>query len=166
MYSTKNPDLENIYSAVLGKVLNYLSYGRKTLKEISSKLSSYLKKYELFVEDREGIFMSILDRLRELDMLDDVAVLKDVSSKIELSSKFRNTKVLSKILVKRGLDLESISSVLSSLSPDHDYNCALADYKKKILVLKDPIRVKRYLIGKGYSYDIISRVFDTFPFIN
>jgi len=153
-------ELDNLYFVVLGKVLNYLSYGLKTEREITQKLDVYIKKLYVCDSDKLKIRDHIILRLKELNLFDDKKVLSDLILKANSASKPKNKKKLSISLLKRGLKSDDINTLLNTLDPDHEYTCALTDYKKKARFATDLVKIKKYLLNKGYSFDTVTKVLE------
>lgn len=153
-----NSDLEQQYSLILGKVLNYLSYGLRTEQEVSRRIDIYLNKKYIATENKPVLKQMVMERLHEFGSLDDTKALSGVISNLKLSTKLRSSHTLKRLLLKKGFDNDDVSVVLNDLSPDHDYACAQRDFEKKLRTTKDPIKLKKYLLSKGYSFDIISQL--------
>lgn len=155
-----NLDLDLVYERALGKVINYLSFGLRTEKEISQRLKTYLNKSYIPENERENLKSRVLTRLAELNMLDDSKVVFNVLSSIQGSTKPKSRNYIKNSMYKRGFTSSDISIVLDNIDPEQEFLSAQKDFEKKSRSVKDPMKLKRYLMGKGYSYEIIQRLFD------
>ena len=151
-----NIELEKINSLVLGKVLNYLSYGYKTKKEILKKIDTYLNKPYISLNDKPFIKNRVVERLLELDLIDDDRVLNDILSSIKNSTKAKNKHKITNFLMKKGFDYTQIGRLFDNLDPNYDLECARSDYHKILKKTDDPNKIKKYLLNKGYTFDVIS----------
>lgn len=154
-----NLDLDLVYEKALGKVINYLSYGLRTEKEITQRLNNYLNKSYIPENERENLKSRVLARLEELNMLDDSKVVSSVLSSIQGSTKPKSRNYIRNSMYKRGFTSNDISVALDNIDPEQEFLSAQKDFEKKSRSTKDPIKLKRFLIGKGYKYEIIEKLF-------
>ena len=155
---SNNDSLDTIYDLTMGKVLNYLSYGLKTEKEIHQRLALYVQKLKISESDKSAISDRILARLNDLNLVNDKKVLENFIINLKGSSKLKNKKYISDRLFKKGFNPDDISDALDRFSSDYEYTCAVYDFKKRYRNTKDTLKVKKYLLGKGYHYDVVDRV--------
>ncbi|MCF6466772.1 regulatory protein RecX [Clostridium sp. Cult2] len=133
-------------------VLNFLSYKKRTKKEIIDKLKH--KGFE------DNIIHNTLDYLKSYNLIDDLDYADSfVKDKINLNK--QGPHRIKYDLYRKGISQEIIEEVLKD---DDEYPRALELAKKKIKSYKGDDRDKIYrklggfLQRRGYSYDCISRV--------
>lgn len=145
------------------KLLNYsfglLAKKRYTTLEIERKLSRFAQKNEIL---DESIVCEVLERLKELNYLDDKQYAKDYF--LEKS----NLKPSGKALIRRGLRMkgippEIVEEVLNSTAFD-ELELAKTAFLKKAKQWRDippkKLREKafRFLASRGFSSDTIYKV--------
>ncbi|MGM0215651.1 recombination regulator RecX [Enterococcus sp. AZ109] len=135
--------------------LNYLNYQLRTEKEIHS----YLKEKEIGSKDR----YKIIERLKELDLLDDVAYGESfVRTQMRLSDK--GPRVIKQKLKEKGLSDQDIEASLALYEEDDQYNVALQTAEKAMRKYHDKSvreiqqKLNQTMMSKGFSTDIIKRV--------
>jgi len=155
-----NTDLDNYYERIIGKVLNYLSYGLRTEKEVTKRLDIYITKLNISQLDKDTLSLRIINRLKDLGMIDDAKITDSVIATLKDATKPKSKNYIRNSLYKKGFDANSIDKVLNSVSIENEIEAAKADFEKKYRSQKDIQKVKRYLLGKGYSYEVIQNVLE------
>lgn len=143
--------LETEKSQALDRVLNYLS-AMKTKKQITD----YMQKcgYTQAVADY------VMERLEYYGFVDDVAYCKAYASSVSGKSK----RAMAMKLMQRGADPAAIKTALEDVSDDKDEVLAiLKKYMRGKTVNKQNMyKALRYLISKGFSYDVAKGAHDRF----
>jgi regulatory protein len=147
---------EEIRSAYL-KASNYLSYGMRTEKEVHD----YLVKKEIPQE----IVREVIRKLLDQRYLNDVEYAKAyVQTHSHVSSK--GPQVIARSLRTKGVNEETISSILHEYSDDKQVENAIKLCQKKIksyakLSLKEQRqKLELMLRTKGYPYTVITAALD------
>jgi regulatory protein len=161
---------EEIFSRSYLKVLNFLSFKKRSLKEISDFVKKTVSKNHLPLREKEGMEDNIVSMLKKdgyiKDFHDSDFAASYVDS-LEKSGKTFNKIKIKEFLRRKGIGSEIINDVLESVSDDQIYSSVLKDAEKKLRTLKDDNpNVKRkkllnYLYRKGYPFEISSAVVDT-----
>ena len=155
-----NKNLDNEYELIMGKVLNYLSFGYKSTYEIKLKINEYQKKIKIPQEKQEVLTDMVISRLYELNLLDDKKTLNNIFLNTLNSQKKQNKLKIRTSLMKKGFSNDDISDFIQKLPGDYEYNSLQKDFDKKIKVIKDKNKLKRYLLSKGHKYDLINKIFE------
>jgi len=149
---------EETIEKVYLKALNFLSYRRRSEKEINDRLDQYFRK------EKSNLKEAVLSKLKEEGFVDDSRFTQEMVLSLSRSNSPRG--VYSK-LYKRGINKELVDESLSALEEDYEYESACRVFDKKVknpALLGNPSMRKKimdFLFRKGYSWDIIRRVFDT-----
>jgi regulatory protein len=161
---------EEAYSKIYLKTLNFLSYRKRSTKEISDRIDKYLKK--IILPSREKVEI----REKVLSTLESDGYLKDSNDKdfskhyintLEKSGKTFNRIKIYQFLNKRGVPKNIIENALDEIDSRSIYDSVLSDAQKKLNVLREKdsyLKKKKlinYLYRKGYPFDIVSSVVDT-----
>jgi len=158
------------YSKVYAKVLNFLSFSKRSKKELLDKIDKYISKSGLDSKDKKSVKEQIILALEKDGYLKDDTDVDFARSYIEglrNSGKSLNYLKISHFLVKKGISKEIIDDFLGNLDKNLIYESALRDAKKKLSSLdkEDKYTKKKkllnYLYRKGYPFDISSSVVDT-----
>jgi regulatory protein len=161
---------QDAYLKVYLKVLNFLSYRRRTVKEVNDRIDKYLKKIVLPSREKSVIREKVISTLKNdgyIKESNDEDFAKFYISSLESSGKSFNKIKIFQFLQKRGISKEVIESSLSEIDPGLIYENVLFDAKKKLRNLKEEnkyLKKKKllnYLSRKGYPFDMVSSVVDT-----
>lgn len=161
---------EEAYSKVYLKVLNFLSYRKRSTKEISDRIDKYLKKIVLPSREKLGIREKVISTLESDGYLkdsNDEDFSKHYISTLENSGKTFNRIKIYQFLQKRGVPRSIIDDALGDIDPQSIYESVLSDAQKKLKNLKEEnkfLKKKKllnYLYRKGYPFDVVSSVVDT-----
>lgn len=151
---------ENQMFAVKQKAFRHL--GRRLLSENELRLKLKLKKYD------ENIIEEIIEDLKEKKYLNDIE-FANVFSQENIKNKFWGKNKVKAELMKRGINNEIISQVLSEKFPEgNDLANAveLAEKKYKLLSKRslDQKKIKEklitFLFSKGYDYEVITEAIE------
>jgi regulatory protein len=135
------------------RAVRYLTYKDRSEKEILSKLTD--------AGFDANIAQSAIDELKTIGYLDDARyAMKYLSERIR--TKALSKKVLGYELKNKGIDGDIIDKVLSEFETD-DYEVALREGKRKfgkydINDKKIEQKVYRFLLHRGFSYEIVNKV--------
>ena len=135
--------------------LRIIERSYKTEKEVRDKLST--KGYE------DNAINKSIEFLKEYDFINDIKYTK-AYIKDKLNSTGSNK--IKYTLIQKGISKELIEEELSNLNEENEKQVAIDLAKKKFLIIKkretDNYKISgklyRYLISKGYGYDVTSEV--------
>lgn len=161
---------DETYLRVYTKLLNFLSFSKRSSKEIDEKLKSYLSKERIPLREKEDIREKVLNKLKDDGYLsgtndEDYAAL--YIEGLKKSSKPFNEINIRRFLSMKGISKDIVDEALNCVDRDSVYESALKDANKKVMSIegKDIFTKKKkllaYLYRKGYPYDIVSSVVDT-----
>ena len=135
--------------------LRIIEKSYKTEKEVRDKL--ILKGYE------ENSINKSIEFLKEYNFINDSNYTKAfISDKL----KSQGSQKIKYTLIQKGISKESIDEELSNLNKENEKNVALNIAKKKLNIIKNKEndnykisgKLYRYLISKGYGYDVTNEV--------
>ena len=148
---------------ILEKILIFLSYRPRSVREAEGKLSFLFKRYKL--EDTEK-FNDIINTFKNQRLLDDKENIKIYFQGFVVSSKPRSIRNIKTTLLKKGFPEKLIESQLSNFEKDFEFENALKLVEKKFgsakpvdYVVKN--KAIKYLMSKGYTYSTAQTVFDS-----
>ena len=135
--------------------LRIIERSYKTEKEVRDKLS--LKGYE------DNAINKSIEFLKEYNFINDIKYTK-AFIKDKLNSSGSNK--IKYTLIQKGISKELIEEELSNLNEDNEKKVAIDLAKKKFMIIKkrenDNYKISgklyRYLLSKGYGYDIVNEV--------
>ena len=140
--------MESEKSAAFDKALTHLSATRKTEKEIRAFLGK--KGYLPAVADY------VVEKLRSYNFLNDGQYAE---SYVECVSKRKGSKLIRMELKQKGISDEAIDSAIEGLPPEREEETAMAILEKymrgKTCDKTTLQKAYRYLMGKGYDYEVI-----------
>jgi regulatory protein len=163
---------EEIYEKTYIKVLNFLSYRKRSTKEIFDRVDRYLRKIGLSLRENNGIKDKIISTLESDGYLkssysNDIEFAEYYISSLEKSGKTLNKIKIYRFLNDRGVPKNIIEEALNKVDSESVYQSALSDAEKKLKILKGKdkyVKKKKlldYLYRKGYPYETSSSVVDT-----
>ncbi|HEX9026544.1 MAG TPA: recombination regulator RecX [Clostridium sp.] len=135
--------------------LRIIEKSYKTEKEVRDKL--ILKGYE------ENSINKSIEFLKEYNFINDNNYTKAfISDKL----KSQGSQKIKYTLIQKGISKDKIEEELSNLNKENEKNIALNLAKKKLDIIKkkenDNFKISgklyRYLVSKGYGYDVTSEV--------
>ncbi|WP_125708423.1 recombination regulator RecX [Companilactobacillus zhongbaensis] len=141
-----------------GDAVNYLSYELRTEKEIKDYL--YKKEYTT------PTIMDVLDRLKELNYVDDATYAQSfINTQLRLSA--NGPKIIEQKMFKKGVPDSIIKEKMSEIDQDILLENA-TDFAKKQLrktnhgsFKQQMIKLKQSLYSKGYSGDITNQAIES-----
>lgn len=147
----ENTHLDNLRSTsqeekLFAKIINFLSYRPRSVKEVKDRLAKYL----IGNENKDSIVESMTQRLLKLGYLDDEKFAEwFVESRN--NHRPRSRRELSNELYKKGIPRDISRSVINKMAKDEDAINELIDKKKNL----DKDKLMSYLARRGFSYDLI-----------
>ncbi len=172
---------DEIYQKVLSKVVRYLSYRPRTRKELIDRLGRYLKSEDSLTQDEANVVTQrILDYLDQNKMFNDEEFARAlIESKTKGKSIWGKRAIMAK-LMEKGISKSDARSYLEKVvSQAEELNAAnralvrkfkvgvsdtpppVASLKPKFFGSRNMREVMtKYLIGRGFSYDIALKAVD------
>lgn len=146
---------EDEFNLALKKALNFLKVRNHFAEEIRKKLR--LRKVD------DEIIDKVLDFLSKEKLLDDNKAIQQYVTEM-ISKNFGPIKIKNE-LHKRGIQKDIIDSLINSMDESIFRTSAkktLGKYlkNKKVLTKNDLPKIYRYLLSKGFNYEIINRLFE------
>jgi regulatory protein len=155
------------FERVYAKTLNLLSGYAKSQNEIDTKLDLYLSKESLTKEQTDLIKTKIIELLVEQGLYDDNKFVKSFIDSMILSSKPRSKKNIANKLYSKGVDKNIIDHYLSAISGDDETQAIEKIIEKRLrkyhlpLSYKDKMDLIKYLLSKGYDYELSKSTVDS-----
>jgi regulatory protein len=150
------------YERLLQYAIWLISKKRYTCLEIQKKLQQFLNKHEL---KDENASKKVIDRLKELDYLNDNKYAKDyVSDRIRFNP--RGKFLLKRELKSKGIDEDLANSTLNDTDVDELEMAKELLQKRRFnfeveLSQKEIARIYRFLASKGFNKEIIYKAFQS-----
>lgn len=141
-------------SVAFEKAMDYLARGMKTVKQIGD----YLAKKGFSPE----VAQYVVQKLKEYRYLDDEQYAKLF---VEQNGKTKGSRRLRQELQQKGISRETAEtfSVLEGQQALEAAKALAAKYMRaKTVDLKNLQRLQRYLLGRGYDFDVVSNVVRSF----
>ena len=137
------------------KIVTYVLYKMRTVAETRKKCQM-LKFEESYIED-------ILEYLQEAGYLnDDNYAKKYVENVLRLKNMSANGIKID--LMKKGISDDIIDKYVDTDEvKDFDEESCVILAQKKFKSIPDIIKVKKYLMGKGFGFEAISKAIDNLP---
>ncbi len=132
------------------KIMNYVLYQMRTEAEVRKKCK--LLKYE------DDYVDEVIDYIKEAGYIDDIKYAKKyVENAFRLKHQSANELKIS--LLKKGID-EQIADEYTDTPDVYDFEYESCKYvaSKKYASTNDILKVKKFLLTKGYKYDIINDI--------
>jgi regulatory protein len=152
--------MDPAYDKLMRYALMILSKKRYTTFEMENKLKQFAKKRKF----DEALIVRVMERLRELDYLDDAQYAKDyVSDRLKFRPKGKF--LLNKELRMKGISKEFIDKAFDEADID-EFEVALQALSKKLNqwskypVEKQRNKAYQYLSSRGFKGDAIYKVID------
>jgi regulatory protein len=142
------------YKKAFNYALNILAKSSKTKQEIIKKLTE--KEYN------EETIQAVIAKINDLGYINDEQYIEDFIRNKADTSQGLNKRTLQNKLMQKGVDKELIQQILENSVID-EYQNAIQVAEKKLRNLKGSDREKKaklyaFLIGKGFDYEISSKV--------
>lgn len=135
------------------KLMKYVLFQKRTVQEVRNKckLLGYTEDY---IEE-------IIAYLIENEYLDDeLYVMKFILNTIKL--KRRSSKEIKFDLLRRGINENVVDKYMNTPElNDFELKCAVELAKKKFKECGDILKVKKYLINKGYQTHFVNKAIDS-----
>lgn len=145
---------EDEFNLALKKALNFLKVRNHFTEEIRKKLR--IRKVD------DEIIDKVLDFLFKEKLLDDRKAIQQYVNEM-ISKNFGPVKIKNE-LQKRGIQKDLINSLMNSMDESIFRTSAkktLEKYlNKKVLTKNDLPKIYRYLLSKGFNYEIINKLFE------
>jgi len=161
---------DEAYSKAYFRVLNFLSFSKRSKKELLDKIEKYLSKTYLPKKDKDDVREQIIQNLKTDGYLKETIDEDFANSYVQglrNSGKSFNGIRISQFLSKKGIPKEIINDVISNIDDEAVYESVLKDAEKKLRSLKNESALRKkqkllnFLYRKGYPFDIVSSVVDT-----
>jgi SOS response regulatory protein OraA/RecX len=158
---------QEIKDKVLNKVLSFIAYSPRTVREVNDRLAVYLSKEDITPEEKEKCTVDVLEQIDGLSLLDDAKYASDYVNGRIRSGKSVSSMEIKKFLYSKGVDPSDIELALAVYTQDVETANIEELVDKKINSLKKypPSVAKRklvtYLLTKGYAPDRVYAVVDT-----
>ncbi len=157
---------KDLEKRLFDKACHFLSYRPRSRQEIRNNLWKKIKKIKketVDKVDRETLIESVLDKLSNLDFVDDEEFVSWwIKQRIQF--KPRGKYLLKSELFKKGVDRETIKRSLKKYSREDETDWAKKLLEKKISRYKNlPEQKQRkklsnLLAHRGFSWDIVNEV--------
>lgn len=135
------------------KLMKYVLFQRRTIQEVKTKC-----KLLGYTEDYINEIIAYLIENGYLD--DELYVMKFILNTIKLKKK--SSKEIKFDLLRRGIQEDTIDKYMDSIELNNfELQCAIELAKKKYKECHDIIKVKKYLLNKGYRIHFINKAIDT-----
>lgn len=158
----------DLYDKNLQKILAFITYRPRSKGEVDAKLHSLL--FGLDIDDSVKSFIKerVIKRLISLNLYNDVSF---ASLYVESSKNNPIPMGINKVrdfLYKKGVDKLQVEDLLADYK-EYEISGARREFLKKIrtskitkpLDYKNKMKVSKFLVGKGYSWDAINAVVDS-----
>ena len=146
------------YEKIFNKVLNFLDYQPRTVKEIQDKVAKLTKVTE--------ISQKVVEDLERMNLIDDFKyAVEYVESKANSSAPPGKRKMVA-FLNKKGVNRELVESAVDLYTPKKEEKGAEMALQKRlrgskgINNFKEKQKMWKFLSGRGYSKDVINSVVD------
>ncbi len=147
--------LESEKDGALDKALTHLSATRKTERQIGD----FLRKKGYL----EGVIDYVVDKLKGYGFLDDGEYAESYA---EFAAKKKGVRLIRAEMRKRGLSEEVVDAAMESVDEQTQEEAArgiLEKYMRNKPVDRTSLqKAANYLVGKGFSYDVIKRALRAF----
>lgn len=141
--------------ALKTKVLKYVLYKKRTEQEIRNK----------FIEEDSNIFELVLEDLKEKGYINDVEYIEKSINEFMLLNTLSIKEIYYK-LQQKGIDKNLIEDYISKNKEnllEYEQKSAEKIYNKKIKTMEN-IKIKEYLLRKGYNFDIVEDILESGEF--
>lgn len=155
---------ENTYERLLTSSFRFLSVRPRSIYEVKEYLARKLQKWN---EVDSGVIEGVLNRLEELEYLDDrkfaVWVLESRSRRSP-----RGSRLIERELIQKGINKNLIEEVLSKENGTLESELSLAakaiqkkvQLWQKLPVLERKNKLYGFLIRRGFRWEIVKKIVD------
>lgn len=157
----------SLYEQLMNAAFRFLSYRNRSQQEVYEyllkKVKIRSKKGQSSEEEKE--VDRVIERLKELDYIDDVAFVKWWVDQ-RMNKKPKGVRVIRMELLRKGVAQEIIDEYVGDISSDTQLLSAKKAVEKKLNSWKTlpnieyKQKVFRYLFQRGFSSEIIYRLID------
>lgn len=138
---------------IYGKILNFLSFRPRTVKEVRDRLW----KYEVRIESDQNV---LIDKLKSKGYLDDLQFAKwFVQSRN--THRPRSKARLKMELLQKGVPRDIVEEVSVEVGDEKETILHLLDKKmgsRRILDKLEKVKIQGYLVRQGFAWDKVSEV--------
>ena len=138
------------------QIVSTLNYGMKTEKEMIDKLKE--KGYE------EDAIQKAITKAKDYNLINDDYYIELYIKTKAIPAKWGEQKIISN-LYKKGININDIKLKISEVYDEEDkydnaYSLAIKKLKtiKEADINKKKQKLNQFLLGKGYSYEIVSKI--------
>ncbi len=138
---------------IYGKILNFLSFRPRTVKEVRDRLW----KYEVKDEDSQNL---VIDKLKSKGYLDDIAFARWFIESRN-THRPRSISMLKMELSQKGVPKDIISDLVATMGDEKATLIHLLDKKlgnHRILDKLEKVKIQSYLVRQGFAWDKVSEV--------
>lgn len=138
---------------IYGKILNFLSFRPRTVKEVRDRLW----KYEVKDEDSQNL---VIDKLKSKGYLDDIAFARWFIESRN-THRPRSISMLKMELSQKGVPKDIISDLVATMGDEKATILHLIDKKlgnHRILGKPELAKIQSYLVRQGFAWDKVSEV--------
>jgi regulatory protein len=138
---------------IYGKILNFLSFRPRTVKEVRDRLW----KYEVKDEDSQNL---VIDKLKSKGYLDDVSFAKWFIQSRN-THRPRSVSMLKMELSQKGVPKDIVSDLVSTMGDEKATIMHLLDKKlgsHRTLDKLEQVKIQGYLVRQGFAWDKVSEV--------
>jgi regulatory protein len=138
---------------IYGKILNFLSFRPRTVKEVRDRLW----KYEVKDEDSQNL---VIDKLKSKGYLDDIAFARWFIESRN-THRPRSISMLKMELSQKGVPKDIISDLVATMGDEKATILHLLDKKlgnHRILGKPELVKIQSYLVRQGFAWDKVSEV--------
>ena len=143
--------------------LRFITYRDRLEGEIIKRLKLEVKKKQ-YGEEGEKMIPVVVEKIREMGLIDDVQFIKDFT-RIQLESKFKGPYFISRRLFQLGADSSLVKSLMVELIDGEKEGVAIDQviqrkFPQGINDQKDKIRLYNQLKSRGFSHQSIKEKID------
>ena len=135
------------------KILNFLSFRPRTVKEVRDRLW----KYEVKDEDSQNL---VIDKLKSKGYLDDLSFAKWFIESRN-THRPRSISMLKMELSQKGVPKDIISDLVATMGDEKATILHLLDKKlgtRRILDNREKVKIQGFLVRQGFAWDKVSEV--------
>lgn len=144
---------EQLYYNANKIALNYLNYKPRTKKEVERKLLEHLFEYNIIEKS--------IHHFLELNLINDDKYINDYYLEKVKLKKWSFNKIKYELMSK-GIKKDLININIELINQNDNINCELI-LNKKYKIQKDKNKLKKYLISKGFNYELVKMKLDALP---
>lgn len=141
---------------VYAKILNFLSYRPRTIKEVHDRLW----KYEIKDNAKQNL---LIDRLKSNGYLDDLAFAKWFINSRN-NSRPRSPRMLTQELKSKGVSTDTIGLVINDMADESSVITRILEKKlgsRRALSHEERHKIYTYLSRQGFSWETLKEVVKT-----